>query len=179
VKPIVGRLIILTTIAGCSLTPPSGIGRILMSGPVQIDAATDVHAGYAGTIAGGKWSMALAWPEPDAASQSPPMSMGNLTPLLAFYSDSQPITGVHQIGPALSSRLYTLMIGPHTGMQWRSDSGTLTFTRSDRNSGAVAGSFDVWLRCPTRRCPCPQPPCIAEARGQFDFPHAPPKSGSH
>jgi hypothetical protein len=46
---------------GCGPSRHSGVATMIVSGPIQIETPAAVDAGYAATIAGGRWSIAFTW----------------------------------------------------------------------------------------------------------------------
>jgi hypothetical protein len=143
-----------------------------MNGGLEQTVRGRVTAGYAAPIAGGRYSLAMTWPEDHPTEQRIPMSAANQMPLFVWSTDSQPTTGTHLISrfPDRSAReIVALMEAPHLNTSWASDSGVLRIAVSDPRTRALAGTFDVWMRC-TQRCPCAGTPCQAYVRGSFAVP---------
>ena len=153
---------------------PQATAELTMSGALeQTVMHPRVNAGYAATIAGGRYSLWFQWPEEHPEAQRMPMSMSNGSPAFVFGTDSQPTVGTHLISrfyAGAAGAIDALMEGPHQNTSWSSDSGVLRITTSHRRTGTLAGDFDVWMQC-TQRCPCNvKEGCEVRVRGSFAIP---------
>jgi hypothetical protein len=174
----VWRLVSLAALNACA---PQQIGtrdpkttfELTMSGAIEQTVRARVSTGYAAVVAGGGYSMGMQWPEEHPEKQSIPMSAANGSPAFTWYTDSQPTIGTHLVsgfGGSHRGAIDALMDGPHIDTRWESDSGVLRIATSDRHTGALAGTFDVWMRC-KQKCPCTiVEGCQVRVRGSFAVP---------
>jgi hypothetical protein len=145
-----------------------GVVELQLDGAISATVRGAATAGYAATIAGGKYSLGLksvALPGQLRSESKPGVSF-----LIA--ADSQPRQGTHAIASLTRdyrARPYASVRGPALETLWLSDSGGVVVTTSDPKTLAFVGTVDVWLTC-LQVCPCAQSPCQVRARGSFRFP---------